>query len=87
MREMTATEVSRNFSAVLDSVEHGEAVVVTRAGRRVAVFAPAPRANGAALRAVFDRWHGHPALDGSFARVETAREAVSAELDSDPWRD
>lgn len=87
MREMTASEASRSFSAVLDSVEHGETIVVTRAGRRVATIAPAPRANGATLRAVFDRWHGDPALDDAFgARVKAAREAISAELDSDPWR-
>ncbi|MBV9721106.1 MAG: type II toxin-antitoxin system prevent-host-death family antitoxin, partial [Mycobacterium sp.] len=36
MREVTASEASRNFSAVLDSVERGEIIVVTRAGRRVA---------------------------------------------------
>lgn len=87
MREMTASEASRRFSAVLDSVEDGETVVVTRAGRRVATISPAPRANGAALRAVLDRWQGHPALDKAFSeQVEAAREAVSSDLDSDPWR-
>ncbi|MGH3907938.1 MAG: type II toxin-antitoxin system Phd/YefM family antitoxin [Pseudonocardiaceae bacterium] len=30
MREVSATEASRNFSAVLDSAEHGETVLVTR---------------------------------------------------------
>lgn len=84
---MSASEASRNFSAVLDSAEHGETIVVTRAGRRVASITPAPRANGAALRQVFRRWQGNPALDDAFARqVATAREAASAELDTDPWR-
>lgn len=88
MREMSASEVSRSFSAVLDSAEHGETIVVTRAGRRVAVITPAPRANGAALRAVFERWHGNPALDDTLAtRVTATRETASAELDTDPWRD
>lgn len=88
MREMTASEASRAFSAVLDSAEHGETIVVTRAGRRVATIAPAARTNGAALRAVFERWHGDPALDEAFeARVTAARDTASAELDGDPWHD
>jgi prevent-host-death family protein len=88
MREMSASEASRNFSAVLDSAEHGETIVVTRAGRRVALITPAPRANGKALREVFRRWQGNPALDDTFAaNVAAAREVASADLDSDPWRD
>ncbi|WP_147915739.1 type II toxin-antitoxin system Phd/YefM family antitoxin [Ruania zhangjianzhongii] len=88
MREITASEASRSFSAVLDSAEHGETIVVTRAGKRVATIAPAPAANGAALREVFTRWHGNPALDDTLAtRVAAAREAASADLDSDPWHD
>ncbi len=88
MREITASEAARNFSAVLSSAEHGETVVVTRTGQRVAMIVPAPRANGAALRDVFGRWQGHPALDEAFdAQVAAARDAASAELDRDPWRD
>lgn len=87
MREISASEASRNFSAVLDSAEQGETIVVTRAGRRVALITPAPRANGAALREVFQRWQGNPALDDAFvAQVTAAREAASPELDTDPWR-
>ncbi|SFM59971.1 prevent-host-death family protein [Pseudonocardia ammonioxydans] len=83
---MTASEASRNFSAVLDSAEHGETIVVTRAGQRVAVIAPAPRANGAALRAVFERWQGERAVDDAFdARVRAARDTAPAEWDTDPW--
>lgn len=86
MREISASEASRNFSALLDSAEHGETIVVTRAGQRVALISPAPRANGAALREVFRRWQGNPALDDAFtAQVAAAREAASAELDTDPW--
>ena len=88
MREMTASEVSRSFSAVLDSAEHGETILITRGGRRVATIAPAPRANGAALRAVFERWRGDPALDDAFlANITAAREAASRELDTDPWHE
>jgi prevent-host-death family protein len=88
MREMTASEASRNFSAVLDETEHGETIVVTRNGRRVALIVPAPRANGGALREVLRHWQGSPALDESFAsNIESARESASTDLDTDPWRD
>lgn len=88
MREVTASEASRGFSAVLDLVERGETVVVTRGGRRLATIAPTPRANGAPLRSVFDRWHGDPALDDIFVEhVAAACNGAAAELDADPWLD
>jgi prevent-host-death family protein len=88
MREMTASEASRSFSAVLDAAEQGETIVVTRGGRRVALIAPAARTNGAALRTVVEQWRGHPALDEAFAsEVAAAREAASSGADSDPWHD
>lgn len=88
MREISASDASRNFSAVLDDTEHGETTVVTRGGRRVAVIAPAPRASGRALRDVLTRWQGCAALDAAFAaNVAAARQAVDPDLDSDPWHD
>lgn len=82
---MSASEASRNFSSLLDSAEHGETIVVTRAGRRVALIVPVPRANGAALREVFSRWQNNPALDDAFAaQVDAAKHAVSADLDTNP---
>jgi prevent-host-death family protein len=87
MREMSASEASRNFSAVLDSAEHGETIVVTRSGHQVALIVPAPRANGGAVRELLQRWRGNPALDDAFAEnIDAARQAVAAELDADPWR-
>ncbi|HLI58271.1 MAG TPA: type II toxin-antitoxin system prevent-host-death family antitoxin [Solirubrobacteraceae bacterium] len=84
---MSASEVARNFSSVLDSAERGETIVITRAGRRVAAISPASRSNGVALREVFERWHQNPALDEVLAdRVAAVREASTAELDADPWR-
>lgn len=78
-----ARERSRQASAVSRPVFWRS---VTRAGRRVATISPAPRANGAALRAVFERCHNNPALDDTLAaRVDAARQAVSAELDANPW--
>ena len=88
MREISASEASRNFSAVLNSAEHGETTVVTRGGRSVAMIVPAPRANGEALRELFARWREHPALDDAFeANIAEARETANARQDSDPWHD
>jgi prevent-host-death family protein len=79
---MTASEASRNFSAVLDEAEHGETIVVTRSGRRVAMIVPAPRANGRALREVINA-----AFDEAFStNVAGARDIASGDLDGDPWR-
>ena len=44
MLTMTATEVSRNFSRVLDSLEHGEKeVMIVRNNRAVARLVPEPQ--------------------------------------------
>lgn len=88
MREVTASEASRNFSALLDAVEQGESVIVTRSGYRVAAVTPAPRSNGAAVREVLARWQGHAHGDTDLAeRVAAARAGADGELDSDPWHD
>ncbi|TNM32984.1 type II toxin-antitoxin system prevent-host-death family antitoxin [Streptomyces sedi] len=54
---MTATEVARNFASVLDRAEHGETIVITRGGRRLATLAPTPAGNGAAIKAFLE---SHP---------------------------
>ncbi|AUY54201.1 type II toxin-antitoxin system prevent-host-death family antitoxin [Streptomyces sp. CB01881] len=67
---MTATEASRSFAAVLDSAEHGETIVVTRGGRRIAVIGPAPTGNGAAINDVLRSFRA----DDTFAAdVSSAR--------------
>lgn len=85
MREVPATEASRNFSAVLDSAEHGETIMVTRGGEPVATIAPAPRSNGAALLELFTRYAD--VKDDEFAEtVANVDEVALPELDRDPWR-
>jgi antitoxin (DNA-binding transcriptional repressor) of toxin-antitoxin stability system len=51
MKEMTVTEVARNFSAVIDAVEAGEEILVRRGKVTVARIQPAQKhvPNGAAL--------------------------------------
>ena len=47
MKMVNATEVARNFSEVLDGVEHRhQTYVVTRAGKPIARITPVPSANG-----------------------------------------
>ena len=87
MKELSATEVARRFSAVLDSAESGEAVVITRGGRRVAMLVPAPRANGAALLDVFRRWDARLAASEAFEADVAAAGELPAELDADPWHE
>lgn len=86
MRVVTATELGRNLSALLDQAEHGETIIVTRGGRRIVEINPTPVANGAALRAFADRWRGK--LDADFADdVLSVREEsrTNSMLDADPW--
>jgi prevent-host-death family protein len=42
MVEMTMSEARKAWAAVLDRVESGEAITITRHGREVAVVAPPP---------------------------------------------
>ena len=86
MREVTASEASRNFSALLDSVENGETVMVTRGGRRIAAITPAPAVNGGALNNVIAKWRSSEALDELFSEsVAAARVAAATDKDVDPW--
>lgn len=83
MREMTATEVSRDFDSVLDRAERGETIVVTRGGKRLAVLAPAPVGNGAAIR----NFLASRTVEEGFAEdVASARQSTTDEL-SAAWHD
>ncbi|GAA3444762.1 type II toxin-antitoxin system Phd/YefM family antitoxin [Planomonospora venezuelensis] len=73
MKVMTAAKASGSFAAVLDEVERGETIMVTRGGRRIAVIAPAPTARGRMVKAFLARSAGM--LDAGFeADVAKARE-------------
>lgn len=50
MRTISATEASRKFSDLLDAIERGETVTITRGSRPVAEIRPAHRRTGRDLR-------------------------------------
>jgi prevent-host-death family protein len=76
MRTVTATEASRSFAALLDEAEHGQTVVITRGGRRIASIGPAAASNGAEVVALL----ASNTVDEDFAAdVLAARDAVALE--------
>lgn len=76
MRTVTATEASRSFAALLDEVESGETVVVTRGGRRIASIGPATAGNGADVLALLS---DSPPDNDFAADLAAARSAVTLE--------
>jgi prevent-host-death family protein len=73
MGEVTIRELRNHGGDVIERVEDGERLIVTRAGRPVAELRPVPSpALGAA--ALLRRWRTIPAIDGDVLRrdVDTA---------------
>lgn len=77
MKTVNATEVARNFSEVLDGVEHRrQTYVVTRAGKPIARITPVPSTNGLEVKRLL-RDH---ASDASWvADLATLRASLIAE--------
>jgi prevent-host-death family protein len=83
MRQLSATEASRNFAEVLDGVEsRGESFLVVRHGRAVATIRPTSAESGKALKEVL---RSHRPDDDWAAEVRELRDSL--EPVSDPWRD
>lgn len=82
MRTVTATQASRGFSDLLDAVEHGETVQVTRAGRVVAEIRPAVPSTDRVLRAALT---GLPRLDDALVSDIAAATSLLTADESDPW--
>ncbi len=79
---MTATEASRNFSGLLDAIERGETVTITRGHHVVAEIRPARRRTGADLRVALEHI---PPPDDRFAEdIAGALDLISGE-GTDPW--
>ena len=70
MKRVNATEVARNFSEVLDGVEHRhQTYLVTRAGRPVARITPVPSANGLEVKRLLRDHGGDPSWPEELAAL------------------
>jgi prevent-host-death family protein len=79
---MTATEASRRFSDLLDAIERGETITITRGNHPVAEIRPALRRTGADLRAALA---DIPPPDDRFADdIADALTLLTTE-GNDPW--
>ncbi len=70
MPEVTATEAARNFSELLDAVEHsGEYYTIIRHGRAIAQIEPIGRGRGAETKTILRRHRPDPAWSGQLAEL------------------
>jgi prevent-host-death family protein len=72
--EISATDAARNFSDLLDAVEHrGEHYTVVRRGRPVARLQPVPHGSGADVKAAL---RGHRPDPAWAAQLTGLRDAI-----------
>ncbi len=83
MRTVTATHASRGFSDLLDSVERGETLRITRAGHVIAELRPVAETTGRSLR---EALAALPGLDDDFERDVAAATSLLTADEGDPWR-
>ena len=83
MRTITATRASRGFSELIDAVERGETIAITRAGHVVAEIRPAAATTGRALR---EALADVPSLDDEFEKDVVEATALLTGDEADPWR-
>ena len=89
---MTATEVARNFSDVLDAVANGDEITITRGKRPIAVLGsvkdevPNSVRLADALKEHFEKYKDVP-VDDSFDAVEYIRQMRDQDLvrDQERW--
>lgn len=81
MKEMSATDVARQFSEVLDAIEHRhQSFVVTRGGRPIAALGPVATATGRAVKALLAKHKPDPSWA---AELRALRENLVVE--ERPW--
>ncbi|WP_116246309.1 type II toxin-antitoxin system Phd/YefM family antitoxin [Nocardiopsis sp. FIRDI 009] len=84
MRTITATEAARKFSDLLDAIEAGDRVIITRGRVPIAEIGPARRRTGADLHAALE---GIAPLDDEFEKdIDGALDLLTDE-EADPWVD
>jgi prevent-host-death family protein len=69
MISVTATQAARNFANILDQVEHGETIVITRDGVPVGRLTPERRTSAERLKAAL---RDNPADEGFADDLEAA---------------
>ena len=85
MPRLTATEVARNFSAVLNRVAAGEEIEIARNGATVAVIRPPRKTRLVSPERFREIIASAPAFDDDFVRdLEDIRQNVGPP--DDPWR-
>jgi prevent-host-death family protein len=84
MRTITATEASRRFSDLLDAIERGETITITRGHHPVAEIGPARRRTGADLRAALA---GIDPPDDRFAENIIGALALVTTEEAERWAD
>lgn len=85
MVRMSATEVARNFSAVVNRVDAGEEIEIVRNGKPIAEMRPPSRPRGLKGNAWRQFIENLPPVDEDFARdVEAAQKEIWPPLDQWP---
>lgn len=84
MVRMSATEVARHFSAVINRVDSGEEIEIVRNGKAIAELRRPSKPAGISGAALRDLLSGLPSLDSDFAR-EVERERALLGAESDKW--
>lgn len=84
MRTITATEAARRFSDLLDAIEAGESVTVTRSNKPIAELRPARRRTGRDLR---EALAGITPPDDDFAAAIAQTTSLLTSDRTDPWAD
>jgi prevent-host-death family protein len=81
MITVTATHAARNFASLLDAVEHGETVVVTRDGVPVGRLAPERRTTADQIKAALREYPADPSFAEDLSAVHAdLRSAFSDEV-------
>jgi prevent-host-death family protein len=75
MIAVTATQAARNFANILDQVEHGETIVITRDGVPVGRLTPERRTSAERLKAAL---RDNPADEGFADDLEAAHAGLRA---------
>jgi prevent-host-death family protein len=75
MISVTATQAARNFASILDQVEHGETIVITRDGVPVGRLAPEQHTSAERLKAALRE---NPADEGFADDLEAAHADLRA---------